>query len=122
MAVLLNEPERPAVLRATRGALLAASPTLPWEVGNALIALHRRRRIDEHEVQLAWAAYQKVAVPFGAVDVAEALRLAVAQGVYAYDAYVLEAARSERAPLAALDRRLKRAAKACGIEVLEITP
>ena len=121
MAVLLNEPERPAIVKATKGSVLLAAPTLPWEVGNGLIALHRRRRIDETEMQLAWAAYQKVAVHFVEVDVAEALRLAVAHGVYAYDAYVLEAARTARVPLVALDRPLRRVARACGIDLVEVT-
>ncbi len=43
-AALQGEAERPALLAATGGALLLAPASLPWEVGNALVAAVRRRR------------------------------------------------------------------------------
>ena len=53
MAVILNEPSKPGLLRATKGTELVSPPSLPWEVGNALSALFKRRRIDEAEAELA---------------------------------------------------------------------
>ncbi len=120
LAVLLNEPSRSALIAATEGCSLIAAPSLPWEVGNALIAGVRRHRLTGAVVLEAWASYRRVAVRLAELDVAKALELAVALGVYAYDAYVMEAARSTRAPLLTLDAALARAARSIGVEVMEL--
>ena len=49
-----------------------------------------------------------------------ALHLAVDLGLYAYDGYVLETARSERLPLLTLDRGLERAARRLGLRLMEV--
>src|SRR5690606_1631484 len=46
MAVVLNEFSKPKLLQQTRGAEMVSAPTLPWEVGNSLSALFKRKRID----------------------------------------------------------------------------
>jgi predicted nucleic acid-binding protein len=122
LAVVLNEPERPAVLVATRGTQLLAAPSLPWEVGNALIALRRRRRIDMVQVRKAWDSFGRVPLRLLQIDVLAALQIADSQGLYAYDGYVLEAARLARSPLVSLDRKLTRAAQAAGISVQRVNP
>ncbi len=121
LAVLLNEPERPALLAATRRATLEAAASLPWEIGNALVTLSRRRAASVKAIRQAWAAFAAVPIRYVAVEVDSALQLAVAHGLYAYDAYVIEAARSSGSPLLSLDRRQTSVARALGIEVLEIT-
>lgn len=120
LAVLLSEPARPAVLAATKGVALLAAPSLPWEVGNALVALARRRLATGRDVQRAWAAFLRVPLRYVDVDVPSALVLAIDQGVYAYDAYVIEAARGARVPLLSLDQRQRRAARAAGLELAEV--
>ncbi len=60
LAVLLNEPARPALISATEGYGLVGAPTLPWEVGNALVAGFRRNRLSASQVRQAWASYQTV--------------------------------------------------------------
>jgi len=121
LAVLLSEPARSAVLAATVGVTLLAAPSLPWEVGNALVAVARRRLATQREVQRAWAAFLRVPVRYVDVDVSAALALALDHGVYAYDAYVIEAARGARVPLLSLDQRQRRAARAAGLELVEVT-
>lgn len=54
------------------------------------------------------------------LNVVRALELAVALRVYAYDAYMLEAARSARAPLLTLNATLPRAARSIGVPVMEL--
>jgi predicted nucleic acid-binding protein len=54
------------------------------------------------------------------VDIERALELALSVGLYAYDAYVLEAARSQRLPLLTLDRSLAEAAARAGVTVMEL--
>jgi predicted nucleic acid-binding protein len=120
LAVLLNEPSRSALIAMTGGGSLIAAPSLPWEIGNALIAGVRRHRLTNATVQEAWASYGRIPIRLVPLDVAKALELAASLGIYAYDAYVLEAARSARAPLLTLDGALTRAARAIGVGVMEI--
>ena len=119
LAVLLNEPERPQIIRETSGVDLIGAPSLPWEVGNALVAGVRRTRLSAADVRSAWASYQKVPIRLLTIDALRALSIALDAGLYAYDGYVLEAALSERLPLLTLDRRLARAAQRLGIRVME---
>jgi predicted nucleic acid-binding protein len=120
LAVLLREPERDGIIAVTRGATLLAAPTLPWEIDNALVALIRRRRLTGRAAQQAWQSFQQIPVRLVDVDVGEALEMAEALGLYAYDAYVLEAARTQRVPLLSLDRQLQRAATAKDILNVEV--
>lgn len=53
LAVLLSEPSRSALIAATEGCSLITAPSLPWEVGNALIAGVRKRRLTEEVVLTA---------------------------------------------------------------------
>jgi len=76
LAVLLNEPTRPALIRATQGKNLVAALSLPWEVGNALIAGLRRRRLTRASVNAAWSSYRQVQVRIAEIDVGSALEIA----------------------------------------------
>lgn len=120
LAVLLNEPRRAEIVRRTKGRRLLAAPSLPWEVGNALVALVRRRRAGATEIAAAWKSFLKVPLRIGSCDGAAAMRIAVDYGLYAYDAYVLETARGAGAPLLSLDERQVAVAAALGIDVMEI--
>lgn len=121
LAVLLSEPTRDAVIEATEGTSLLAAPSMPWEVGNVLVALVRRRLADSRDAQRAWTAFVRVPVRYIEVDVPAAIELALGHGLYAYDAYVIEVARSAQAPLLSLDRMQRRAAEAVGVELIELT-
>jgi len=120
LAVLLEEPERRALIAATRGALLVAPGSLPWEVGNALVAAVRRRRLTVTQAQAGWAAYATVPIRLVDVDIGRAFALAVECGLYAYDAYMLELARSRGLPLLTLDARLSEAAPLAGVALVEV--
>src|SRR6266404_4719909 len=122
LAVLLNEPTRPALVRATTGCELVGAPTLPWEVGNALVSGFRQKRLSASQVHQAWRSYQAVPVRLVEIDSERALDIALQVGLYAYDAYVLETARAERLPLLTLDRGLERAAHSLGLRMREIAP
>jgi len=120
LAVLLDEPTRPALVTATDGSSLVGAPSLPSEVGNALVAGFRRRRLSAEAVLAAWASYQKVRVRLAEIDVRKALEIALEARLYAYDAYVLETARAERLPLLTLDAAVVRAAERLGLKLLEV--
>jgi predicted nucleic acid-binding protein len=120
LGVLLGEPSRPALVAATEGCSLISAPSLPWEIGNALIAGVRKRRLTGEMVRGAWESFGRIPVRLTPLDEGKALELAVALHVYAYDAYMLETAAGARAPLLTLDASLARAARSIGIRVLEL--
>jgi predicted nucleic acid-binding protein len=120
MAVLLEEPERGALIAATQGRELVAPPSLPWEIGNGLVAVVRRKRLSQAEALSAWTAWGEVRLRLIEVDVSRALALAFEHDLYAYDAYLLALAEQRRIPLLTLDRTLQRAARDAGVTLLEI--
>lgn len=120
LAVLLDEPERPTLIRLTRGTTLLAPGSVPWEVGNGLIAGFRGKRLSARQVRDAWAFFERIPLRLLDVAVPRALALAEQFGLYAYDAYILEVARAHRLPLLTLDIRLRVAARELGLEVWEV--
>lgn len=120
MAVVLNEASKRALIRMTKGQQLGSAPTLPWEVGNALSALLRRRRLDTEQAHGALVSFRRIPVRLLEVSVEDAVALAGEQGIYAYDAYILECARRYRTPLLSLDNQQIAIARDMGIEVLEV--
>lgn len=120
LAVLLEEPERPALVAATTGVRLFAPASLSWEVGNALVAAIRRRRLTAAEALRAWAAFGAVPLRLIEVNIGHAVELASELRLYAYDAYMLTLALDRRLPLLTLDRQLATAARTLGVELVEI--
>jgi len=76
VAVLLSEPERNALVRVSRGAELVAPSSVHWEIGNALSAALKRRRIAAADAQRALTAYAAIPMRFIEVDLALSLELA----------------------------------------------
>ena len=120
VAVLLHEPERDAVIAATERTVLIAPASLPWEIGNALVAGLRRKRLHLEDVETAWSSFEDIPIRLVDVSIDRAFGIAVEHGLYVYDAYVLEAAQARRLPLLTLDRRLAQAAKRIGTTLLEV--
>ena len=120
IAVLVSEPQRAALVSLTRGEELVAPGSVHWEVGNALSAFLKRKRATLVEIQRCLAAYALVPLRLLEVDLALALEVAAEHGIYAYDAYLVSCALTQRAPLLTLDQGLVSAALAAGVEVLEV--
>ena len=120
MAVILNEPSKPNLLEATRGAELISAPSLPWEIGNALSALFKRRRINLAQAELALQSFREIPVRLPSLEIESSVVLAQLHDVYAYDAYVIECARRYQTPLLSLDRRQCEVARSEGIATLEV--
>lgn len=119
LAVALDEPERSRIVQMTTGYGLVAPEVLPFEIGNALTAMLKKRVISAEEVPAAWDAVQAIPVELRSLDLGAALALAVRFGVYAYDAYFLECALSLRLPLLTLDRGMKHIARELSITIVE---
>lgn len=120
VAVLVSEPQRTALIGLTRGEELVAPGSVHWEVGNALSAFLRRKRATLVEIRRCLVAYARIPLRLLEVDLALALEVAAEHNIYAYDAYLVSCALSQRAPLLTLDRGLVTAALDAGVEVLEV--
>ena len=120
VAVLVSEPQRAALVRASHGADLVAPGSVHWEVGNAMSALLKRHRATLAQVRSALAAYSAIPIRLVDVDLALALEVAAEHSLYAYDAYLITSALAQRAPLLTLDHGLSRAATAAGVACLEV--
>jgi len=119
IAVALEEPEKRQIIRFTVGKELVAPEVLPFEVGNALTAMVKKRALDPNEVISAWDVVQTIPVELRRIDIQAALGLAVRFNIYAYDAYFIECALSLRCPMLTLDHRMKMVARDVGIRILE---
>lgn len=80
------------LVRVTRGTELVAPASVHWEIGNALSAGFKRRRLPLAQGQRALMAYAAIPLRFVDVDLALLLELAAEHALYAYDAYLLTCA------------------------------
>lgn len=119
LAVVGEQPEKAELIRLTRGAALVAPASVHWEVGNALSAMFKRKSIDLDTALELLDAYADI--PIRLIDVAlkQAVELSARLNVYAYDAFVIACAVTQRAPILTLDRGLIERAREVKLDVLE---
>jgi predicted nucleic acid-binding protein len=120
LSVLTSEPERSQILDLTKDADLVAPASLHWEVGNALSALIKRGRLTAAQAKAVIKSYEQIPIRFVEVGLPEAIELAAAQNMYAYDAYLVVCARQQRCKLMSLDKAFLRVAESVGVDVLEV--
>lgn len=119
LAVALNEPEKEWLISQTKGCELAAPDVLPYEVGNALSAMLRRKALLPEQVTAIWDAIGIVPVELVAIDIRASLLLAARLGIYAYDAYFLQCALELRCPLITLDEGMRRNARLLNVRLVD---
>jgi predicted nucleic acid-binding protein len=122
IAVAGNEPLKPRLIEMTRGEELVAPAALPWEIGNAISAMFKRRRVSLAEGLALLTQCRRIPVRLADVPLPESLELAAALSIYAYDAYVIQCARQMGLPVLSLDFGLRHAAGRAGVAVLEVMP
>ena len=120
LAVLLDEREKQAVVEATMGSVVCAPASLRWEVGNAATAGVKRRRLTLERARQLVTDFEQVTIRELAIDLQRAVDLGLELGIYAYDAYILEAAQSSGFPLLALGGPIRRNAKKLGLSLVEL--
>ena len=120
LAVLLDEPEKEAVVEQTMGMVVCGPASLRWEVGNAATTGVKRRRLTTERARQLVIDFEQVTIRELAIDLLRAVNLGLELGIYAYDAYILEAARSSGFPLLALDGPIRRNAKKLGLTLVEL--
>jgi predicted nucleic acid-binding protein len=140
MAVILEEEGRAAVANMVEDADIVSPEVLPFEIGNGLTKLMKRRLhelirvrymcaaqdaarnrgyLSDADMQKAFSYYQDIPIKLLRIDISEALKIAWKYNIYAYDAYYLEAAKRLTLPLVTLDVNMRNQARDLGITVLE---
>ena len=108
MAIILNEPTRDEVINLTENAMLLCPEVISFEIGNALVNLYRKRKINEQELLEAYRNFTLIPLRIIKVDMEKAIRIACKYNIYAYDAYYLEIAHRLKLPMITFDAPMKR--------------
>lgn len=119
LAVVLNESDRDWVINKTLGYKIVSPEILPYEIGNALIAVRKRGRLTDREILHAFDISQKIVVKLIPVRIHDAMKIAIRFNMYAYDAYYLQGCIENKLPLISLDDRMCKAAASLNIKVVE---
>jgi predicted nucleic acid-binding protein len=119
LAVALNEIDRDWVIGRTSGCTVIAPEVLPYEIGNALIAIRKRGRLTDRDILRAFDISARIAVRLVPVKIPDALKIAIRFNIYAYDAYYLQCCVETQLPLISLDERMCGIARRLGIKVVE---
>jgi len=120
IAVILSEPEKEAIIKATSGHTLVGPESIRWEIGNAFSAMFKKGRVSLREAQQAMAVFEVIPIRYLDVDFRHSLKLAHDNQIYAYDAYFLDCAMRYKAPLLSLDGQMTTKAINLGINILEV--
>ncbi len=118
LAVALDETEKTNIIEVTSNANIISPEILPYEIGNALSAMIKRKRLSKDEAIKILEIVQNIPVRLLSVDIDEALQMAIEFNIYAYDAYFLSCAKSTSYPLLTLDKKMKQVAKELRIPLL----
>lgn len=118
LAVILNESDRDWVIDKTIGKGIVSPEVLPYEIGNALIAMKRKGRLHDREILRAFDLSQRITVKLVSVNIREAIKMAVGFNIYAYDAYYLQCCIENKSSLISLDNRMCDIAGSLGIKIV----
>ena len=118
LAVVLNESDRDWIINKTIEGKIISPEILPYEIGNALITVKKKGRLNDREVIKAYDISQRIAVRLVPVKIHDALKIAIRFNVYAYDAYYLQCCIENKLPLISLDDRMCDVAKNLNIKVV----
>jgi predicted nucleic acid-binding protein len=119
LSVALGENDRGWIIEKTAGCGIVSPEVLPYEIGNALIAVSRKGRLNDREILRAFDISQKIPVRIVPVKIFDALKIALRFNIYAYDAYYVQCCIENKLPLISLDNRMCDVAKNLGIKVVE---
>ncbi len=119
LAVVLDEPAKRSIVLRTIEAEAVAPEIVPYEIGNAITAMVKRKQLTRAQAAQTFDAASTIPVRLVPVDIQQALSVAVEYNLYAYDAYFLQCAMALSCPLMTLDKPLKKVAYDLNIDIVE---
>lgn len=120
IAVIVDAPERNAIITLTVGNTLIGPGSIPWEIGNAFSAMFKRQRLTLDEAQKGLFIFESIPLRYIKPDFVHAVEISKQTNMYAYDAYFIDCAIRQNAPLLTLDRKLQAAAQRFNVEIIGV--
>lgn len=120
IAVIAGEPERAKIIEITSGNTLIGPGSVPWEIGNAFSAMFKQKRLSLAEAEKGISIFNSIPIRYIETDFVSVLNISKQAAIYAYDAYFLDCATRQKAPLLTLDQRLKACAIDLNIKTVEV--
>ena len=120
LCVLLNQGPRGIIISKTAGATLIAPGSLPWEIGNALSSLMKRKKLSENAAAEALDQYARIPIQLEEIEMKLVLSLVRKHMIYAYDGYMIVCAKNFRVPLLTLDEGMAAVAEKENVRVVEV--
>ena len=99
---------------------MAGPGSIPWEIGNSCSAMFKRNSLSLEEAKRGLEIFKRIPLRYIEPDFANALSISKKNNMYAYDAYFLDCALRQEAPLLTLDSKLHAVAKDLEIATLEV--
>lgn len=118
LSVALEEESKGIIIALTQGCDIYAPEILPYEIGNAISAMVKRKQIDSADAVSIFSITQKIPVKLLKVDIPKALSIATDKNIYAYDAYFIQSALSSSCSILSLDQKLIDVARSLNIQIL----
>ncbi len=120
IAVIVGESERNRIIKFTTGNTLIGPGSILWEIGNAFSAMFKQNRLTFDEAKEGLLIFESIPLRYIKTDFVNALKISKQTNMYAYDAYFLDCAIRQKAPLLTLDQMLKTAAQKLKVETMEV--
>lgn len=120
IAVIVDEPERSKIIELTTGSTLIGPGSIPWEIGNAFSAMFKRHRLTLDDAQKGLSIFESIPLRYIKPDFANSVAISKQTNMYAYDAYFIDCAIRQKAPLLTLDRKLIAAAQSLKVQTIEV--
>lgn len=120
ISVITNESTKTKLIELTQGCQLYAPISISWEIGNAISAMYKRKRLSKEEGIYIFNEYKNMSVSVVEIDLLRAIKLAMKYNIYAYDAYMIQCAKEQKATLITLDQKLGEIALHAGIKTIGV--
>src|SRR6056297_1082444 len=117
IAVIVDESERNTIIKLTSGNTLIGPGSIPWEIGNAFSAMFKRQRITLDAAQKGLSIFESIPLRYIKPDFVNTVTISKQTNMYAYDAYFIDCAIRQKAPLLTLDKKLQSAAQSLNVQI-----
>ena len=118
LSFLLNQKESKNVVSIVGENQLVAPSCLPFEIGNAISKLIKRKLISIYEGVSVFHAFARIPIRLIEPDIPNSIVIAGESESYAYDCYYLNIASQMVLPLFTYDDKMKETAEKRGIKCL----
>ena len=115
---LLNQDAKNLVIQKVGASQLVAPQCLPYEVGNAVSKLIKRKLISIVDGVAVYHEFARIPLRLIEPDIPEAIVIAGNTDSYAYDSYYISVAKRLNMPLFTLDDKMKQNADSQGVVCL----